>query len=81
MAHKLANAWSAIHVRDDLDEEIWAGQFAQDRAVVQLLVLLPHTAGGTEHRAKMQRAGEHFALVAKFWYDPPENLPAPGALA
>lgn len=48
-ARKHANAWPAIHMREELDEEIWANQFARSRAGVEFLVIATHATGDTEH--------------------------------
>src|SRR5208283_430016 len=65
IAHKLANTRPAIDIRDDLEKEIRLAKFAQDRAVIQFLVLIPHASHGAEYRAEMQRTDKHFALVAQ----------------
>ena len=59
VAHQLAHARRAVHVRDDLEQVVLAGDGGQRLVMVERAVLVAHGAGGHAQVAVVQRADQH----------------------
>src|SRR5689334_424305 len=62
---QLADPWSAIHVRNDLQQEIWLREYCGSSSCVSLLVLVTHRSCGDADRAVFERAHESVRFRAK----------------